>query len=95
MTAEPRQASARTDTELAGSERRVTSSVARRRPSFARTKQLAAIILGMFFVLVAGIYYTGWHFQPSATDYTGFTLLLSLGSAMALAALILVRGSKS
>jgi len=49
----------------------------------------------MFFVLVAGIYYTGWHFQPSATDYTGFTLLLSLGSAMALAALILVRGSKS
>ena len=52
-----------------------------------------AAMVGIIFVIIAVVYWAvpyfgGWH-----VDYTGFTLLLFLGVAMALMAYVLVAGS--
>ena len=54
-----------------------------------------ALILGGFFIVAGLIYWVGWYYNdPSATDYTGFTLLVALGVAMAFGFAVLLRVSR-
>jgi hypothetical protein len=54
-----------------------------------------ALLLGVFFIVVAAIYWFGFYnWWPEGTDYTGFLLLGVLGIAMTFGFLVLIRNSR-
>ena len=52
-----------------------------------------ALALGIVFVALAIVYWAVPYFGNGHVDYTGITLLVGLGAAMALMAYVLVAGS--
>lgn len=54
-----------------------------------------AIFLAVIFLIVAVIYFVGWHeFFPAGTDYSGAVMLGALGIAMAFGFMVLLKNSR-
>ena len=53
-----------------------------------------AVILGMVFVVVGGIYWWVQQYDLATIDYAGAVLLVILGVAMAFGFTVLLRGSR-